>query len=230
MRLCEGVANAIHGEDSMQTGRSRTVTIRAGGLAAALLLAPGCTIALKDPPLDPPSRTYADPVRAAASSEGIEGMVGWGRLSLFYIPVAPIFVVDDTTPSQTNTRAQIANREVMKQVRRALAHVGYQVEVVETGASATGPMLVCHVEHFRFNNYTWLAPFVPTWGSAKLKVDLVGSNGAVLWSRGFEGSGFSLNFFDGFSSAANESMQEVLDQMVEAFSSEEFHAALVAES
>ena len=167
-------------------------------------------------------------MRAEATASGINGMVGWGRLSLFYIPVAPIFIVDHSTPSQSNTRAQIANREVMKQVRRALEHVGYQVDVVDQESEPTGRVLQCKVEKFWFNNYTWLAPFIPTWGSAKVTVTVMDGGGQVHWSQTFEGSGFTMNFFNGFTSAANSSMKKILNQMVKSFATPEFQQAVTA--
>ena len=54
----------------------------------------------------------------------------------------------------------------MKQVRRALAHAGY--EVVEASAAGAGGRIVeCNDERFKFNNYTWLAPIAPAWGTAQ---------------------------------------------------------------
>ncbi len=190
----------------------------------ALLCSLGCTIALKDVPLAGEPAQGAGALRAAESTTGIPGRVGWGRVTLFSIPAVPIFVVDASKPSAENTRAQIANREVMKQVRRALVHAGYAVGAGGEGAAA-GRTLECDVERFRFNNYTWFVPIVPAWGSARATVTLRSAEGASLWSQSFEGDGFSLNPFDGFSSAANQSMREILDAMVSAFESPEFRSA-----
>jgi hypothetical protein len=192
-------------------------------LLLVLLPLAACTIALKDGPLDGLQAASAGALQTAPSAVGIPGRVGWARITLFAIPVAPIFVVDGSTPSSTNTRAEIANREVMKQVRRALAHAGY--EVTDAPPAATGRSLECNVERFKFNNYTWMVPIVPAWGSARLTLTVRDSAGAALWTQSFEGDGFSLNPFDGFSGAANQSMREILNAMVPAFQSPEFRSA-----
>ncbi|HEU4428026.1 MAG TPA: hypothetical protein VFT98_04690 [Myxococcota bacterium] len=135
----------------------------------------------------------------------------------------PIFVVDGTKPGADNTRAQIANRAVMKQVRRALTHAGYEVVDAKPGE---GPVMECSVERFKFNNYTWLVPIVPAWGSARLTLTLHDAAGGPKWTQSFEGSGFSLNPFDGFSGAANQSMKKIVNAMVPAFQTPEFKTAL----
>jgi hypothetical protein len=66
---------------------------------------------------------------------------------------------------------------------------------------------------------------VPAWGSARLTLTVRDSAGAALWTQSFEGDGFSLNPFDGFSGAANQSMREILNAMVPAFQSPEFRSA-----
>ena len=125
-----------------------------------------------------------------------------------------------------NTRAQIGNREVMRQVRRALARVGYRVEISPPDGGPSGRVLSCRVDRFRFNNYTWLAPIIPIWGSIALTLSVEGPDRHVYWTQSFEGDGFTFNFFDGFTSAANASMEEILDPMVAAFASEEFLQAV----
>jgi len=184
-------------------------------LGIALAAGSGCSVALDHSELASPSRTYADPIAVSARAEGINGKVGWGRITLFYIPCVPIHIQGD------------GNEKVMEQVRAALQQVGYRVNVVETPASAREPMLKCKVDTFWFNNYTWLVPFVPTWGDVDLTLSLERSGGQVAWQQSFHGHGFSANFFDGYSSAANKAMTEILNQMVDTFASDDFHNALV---
>jgi hypothetical protein len=150
----------------------------------------------------------------SSRSEGIHGRVGWGRISLFYIPCVPIHIQGD------------ANQEVMNQVRDALQQAGYKVSVVDAKAPAGTPELNCTVDTFWFNNYTWLFPFVPTWGDIDLTLRLQRLGGQVAWQENFHGHGWSANFFDGYSSAANEAMTTILNQMVDAFASDDFHKAL----
>jgi hypothetical protein len=78
------------------------------------------------------------------------------------------------------------------------------------------------------HNFTALLPpfFIPTWGNIQLETALASRNGSIAWSRIFKGSGFSVNFFNGYTSAAREAMTEILNHMVQAFSSNEFRSAL----
>jgi hypothetical protein len=200
-------------------------SFRAISLVLCSLSLAACTISLKDVPLAGEPAARVGSARVAPTAGGIEGRVGWGRVTLFSIPAVPIFVVDGTKPGSENTRAQIANRAVMKQVRRALVHAGYEV-VDASAAGAAGRVVECNVERFKFNNYTWLAPIVPAWGSASVTLSVRDESGAALWTQTFEGKGFSLNPFDGFSGAANQSMRKVLNAMVPALASAEFRTAI----
>jgi hypothetical protein len=194
----------------------------AGSLGAAVALAgSGCSVNLQHAKLNAPPKAYTDSIninRAATGSKsqpkGADGRVGWGRGTIFAIPVVPIYVEGQ------------GNEEVMKEIQAALTQVGYHVQVVENGTPVSGKVLVCQVERFKFNNYTWLFPIVPTWGSIELKASLVGGNQQVVWTRDFNGSGSTFNFTDGYTSSAKTSMTEILNQMVGAFSSDEFHNAL----
>jgi N-acetyl-anhydromuramyl-L-alanine amidase AmpD len=134
---------------------------------------------------------------------------------LFAIPIVPIYVTGD------------GNTEVMNEIQAALTQAGYKVETAEDAAAETGKVLVCKVDRFKYNNYTWAFPFVPTWGQTKLDVSLMGPDKGVLWNRQFEGRGTSwLWFAYGYSHAAKSSTTKILNNMVSAFSADEFRAAL----
>ncbi|MBI3248819.1 MAG: hypothetical protein HYZ50_20140 [Deltaproteobacteria bacterium] len=196
----------------------RVAHLRALGvlaLLAVVLTTSGCSVALKPQPLASPAQTYTDRIAASPRAEGIDGKVGWGRFTVFYIPLVPVYIQGD------------GNTQIMAQVLGALQQVGYQVEPTDdAGAAATTPTLKVKVEKFWFNNYTWFFPIVPTWGEVRLTVSLSSRNGNTLWSRDFSGDGSTYNFTDGYSIAANESMKKILDAMVQEFSSEGFHRAL----
>ena len=197
----------------------RFIALQSGGVVLAVLSlgTSGCTVALKHDALNPPSHTYNEPLATARLAKGIDGKVGWGRFTAFYIPIVPIYISGDKDD----------NELVADQVRDALRLAGYNVAVVDAITSTTGPVLKCNVNTFWFNNYTWLFPFVPTWGSINLTVSVeAGTTGTVLWTREFSGGGFSANFFDGYSSAANKAMTGILNKMVTEFSSQQFHTAL----
>lgn len=185
-------------------------------LMMIIVFGSGCSVALKHEPLTAPARTYSDQIAVSKRAEGIDGKVGWGRFTVFYIPLVPIYIEGGD-----------GNEQVMEQIRDALRRVGYKIAVVDGPATSfPTPVLHCKVEEFWFNNYTWVFPFVPTWGKIRLTVTLTARDGQAVWSRTFSGDGFTLNFTDGYSIAANESMQKILDDMVREFSGEEFHRVL----
>jgi hypothetical protein len=184
-------------------------------LGIALLGISGCSVALDHSVLESPPHTYSDPINVSSRSDGIHGRVGWGRITVFYIPCVPIHIQGD------------GNEQVMEQVDAALQQAGYKTTVVETQAPGGAPVLKCKVDTFWFNNYTWLFPFVPTWGNIDMTLSLVRPGDQVVWVQSFHGDGFSANFFNGYSSAANKAMTQVLDEMVRAVASEEFHDILM---
>jgi hypothetical protein len=184
-------------------------------LLLVTFLMSGCSVTMKHDDLMPSSQQYSDPINMSKSAEGIDGKVGWGRFTMFYIPIIPVYINGE------------GNELVMKQIQDALKQVGYQVASVDTEKTTNTPILKCKVNKFWFNNYTWIFPFIPTWGDINLAVSLVSTTGQVLWSQEFKGDGFTLNFFNGYTSAAEQSMTEVLNEMVKAFSSDAFHTALV---
>jgi len=110
-------------------------------------------------------------------------------------------------------------------VRDALTAAGYTTRLA--GSQMLGPVLKAHVNNVRFNNYTWLAPLIITWGSIEVTLRLEAADGQVHWERSFEGSGRSFNIIDGFNVSATRSVTQLADSMVEAFSAEEFNAALI---
>ena len=197
----------------------RFIALQSSGvvLAALALGTSGCAVALKHDALNAPGHSYNDPLATARLGKGIDGKVGWGRFTVFAIPIVPIYI----------SGAKDGNEQVADQVRDALRQVGYNVTVVDALTSTTGPVLKCQVNKFWFSNYTWLFPIVPTWGSIDLTVSVEAPGSTTtLWTRGFSGSGSSLNFFDGYSSAANEALTKILKEMVTEFSSEQFHTAV----
>lgn len=181
-------------------------------LAGALVLtsAVSCSIKMQHGALKAPATVRSGVVTTAAKATGAETRAGWATLTVFAIPIVPIYVEGD------------ANGAVMNQVHDALRKAGY---TPRTGAVGTGKVLVCRVERLKYRNYTWFFPIVPTWGSATLRVELL-SNGAPVWAKTFTGSGSTLNFANGYTASNRRAMTKVGNQMVDAFASDEFHAAL----
>jgi hypothetical protein len=180
------------------------------------LLASGCTITPAHKPLKAPAKLSQGRVATAGTVTGIpDGKVGWGRITLFAIPVAPVHVEGD------------ASRETMNFVRDALTTAGYTVNTVESGARAPGPVLAVGIREYKFNNYTWLAPLIFSWGRIELDATLRGADDHVLWTKSYLGKGTSLNITQGFTKSAEKCMTRVLDQMVVDFGTPAFAAASV---
>ena len=176
----------------------------------------GCAVNLQHGQLLQPANARSGVVGYERLSDGLDGKVGWGRFTVFAIPIVPIYITGDDSDGA---------EQLMLQIRDALEQAGYRASVVSSGA-ASGPVLRCNVQKFEYMNYTWVFPIVPTWGSIQLTTSLVGPDGRILWTRSFSGSGSSLNFFNGYTSAAKKSMNQILNPMVEAFAAHDFYAAL----
>lgn len=190
-------------------------------LAASLCLllsvvTTGCSInSIQHEGIQAPVASRQGTVTVADKASGFTGgKVGWGRLSPFAIPVAPVYIQGDESS------------QLMSNIAEALVLAGYQTAGVSDQTSGNGTVLHCNVEKYRFSNYTWLAPIVPTWGSVVVTLSLVNGDGDVLWSNGFDGGGFTLNFTDGYNIASRESMTQVLNKMVEAFTTDAFYQAV----
>jgi hypothetical protein len=115
----------------------------------------------------------------------------------------------------------------MNFVRDALTTAGYTVSTVETGARAPGPVLTVGIKQYKFNNYTWLAPLIFTWGRIELDASLRDADNHVLWSKSYLGKGTSVHITQGFTNSAAKCMTRVLDQMVVDFNTPAFAAASV---
>jgi hypothetical protein len=179
------------------------------------LLASGCSITPMHKDLEKPAQLAHGNVATAGVATGMPpGKVGWGRITLFAIPVAPVHVEGD------------ASRDTMNFVRDALTTAGYTVSTVETGTTAPGPLLTVGIKQYKFNNYTWLAPLIFTWGRIELDATLRGTDDHVLWKKSYLGKGTSVHITEGFTNSASKCMTRVLDQMVTDFSSAAFTGAL----
>lgn len=189
--------------------------VQATTLALAVVVSSGCSVALRHEPLGSPTQLRSEQLAVSRRAEGIDGKVGWGRFTVFYIPLIPVYIT-----------GKDGNEQVMDFVRDGLRRAGYRITTTEGPTHLSLPVLTCKIEKFWYNNYTWLFPFVPTWGNTHINLALTTNDGRTLWARAFKGSGFTLNFTDGYSIAANESMEEILNEMVREFSSQDFQLAL----
>jgi hypothetical protein len=180
------------------------------------LLASGCSITPSHKELKSPVTRAQGSIATTGVATGMPpGKVGWGRITLFAIPVAPVHVEGD------------APRETMNFVRDALTTAGYTVNTVENGARGQGPVLSVGIKQYKFNNYTWLAPLIFTWGRIELAATVRDAGDHVLWQKSYLGKGTSLHITQGFTNSAEKCMTRLLDQMVIDFSSPAFAAASV---
>ena len=177
----------------------------------------GCSITqLGYSELQSPEKVQSGDVYVKQRASGFTGgRVGWGRITIFAIPIVPIYIHGDEAI------------DIMRVVSDSLTAAGYTTQWA--GDEGAGPVLSARVTHARFNNYTWLAPIVPTWGRINMTLTLESSDGDLLWERSFEGKGSTLNFFDGYNIAATKSVTRLADSMIEAFGSADFYLALSAE-
>ena len=180
------------------------------------LLASGCSITPAHKQLKAPAKLSQGTVATAGSATGMPpGKVGWGRITLFAIPVAPVHVQGDVS------------RETMNFVREALTTAGYTTTTADAGTRAPGPVLTVGIQDYKFNNYTWLAPLIFSWGRIELVASVRGPDDHVLWTRHYLGKGTSLNITQGFDRSAEKCMTRVLDQMVADFGTPAFAGAIV---
>jgi hypothetical protein len=135
---------------SPTTVRAPQATVLLGVLWIAALS--GCSITqLQNDELQEPEVLQSGEVAVRAKATGFSGgRVGWGRITVFSIPAVPIRIHSDEAS------------DLMEIVRNALTTAGYTAR--PAGSAQAGPVLKAHVDHVRFNNYTWVAPIVPTWG------------------------------------------------------------------
>ncbi len=120
--------------------------------------------------------------------------------------------------------------QVVQQVKLALESVGYKVKLVDRGdpAAMTSPVLKVKIIEFYFKNYNWLWPYVPTWGDIQLRLTVENREGTVVYEKSFKESGnsYSLTGSAAFGTATKEAMTKVVNEIVQACSSEEFRTAV----
>lgn len=188
--------------------------------AAVLVLVAGCSIQMQHDPLIEPTQLRNAQVNVAPRAENIvpNRRVGWGRFTVFAIPVVPVHVRGD------------ASELLVKEVQAALQQAGYTVSTAAStnafAQSGSPVTLNVKVEKYRFSNYTYFFPLVPTWGTTHISLNVDAADGTTIWQESFAEGGSTLNFFDGYTIASRKSVTRVLNRMVTAFGSDEFFMAV----
>jgi hypothetical protein len=177
----------------------------------------GCSIShLQHNELKTPIQLYSGDVYIRPVATGFTGgKVGNSRISIFYIPINPVRIKSDEA------------KDLINVVTDALLVSGYNV--FETNDPEASPVLKVHVNEVKFNNYTWAAPIIPTFGKFDVTLTLESKEGLILWKEGFTGSGTSFNFFDGYNTAATRAVTKLANQMVDSFSRPNFYLSLKKE-
>jgi hypothetical protein len=180
-------------------------------VAAMAVVATGCTTTLNHGKFNDTACAPKGPVGVSAHAEKMKHRIGWGTLTIFSIPVAPVTVNGEP------------DRELMNQFKAAVEHCGYQVKLVENPGDAAGlPVLSCSVKKFKFRNNTWLFPLVLNWGTVMVDVSVKGSDGAALWSKSYTGKASG---FYSFNSTVNKALTVLLNDMIADLRSTNFKAA-----
>jgi hypothetical protein len=180
----------------------------------------GTQVQITHDALSTPKQSFSKPLIMRKSAE--DGRVG-GRIGH---ATTTVFAVESGDVTSTAPLSE----EVVTHVKQALESLGYQVTLVDPTHSVSYPpsILKVRINKFYFQNYNWLWPIVPTWGSISLELTLQNPDGKVLYDRSFHGSGnsYCLTGECAFGAATKEALTEVLNKIVEACSSEEFRQAL----
>lgn len=139
------------------------------------------------------------------------------------------FTVFAITTGSVTTEDPVV-REVSEAIAAALTHAGYGVEILDRGhpGAPSGGLVVAEISEFWFKNYNWFWPIVPTWGDITLGLQISDAAGRRVYERRFEGGGtsFCLLGHCAFKAAVRRAMNDVLDQVVDAVSREDFQRAL----
>lgn len=197
------------------------------GILALILAISGCaheSITLSHNPLSGRAERFDEPLAVGRRAEDLRdnrSRIGRSTVTVFAF-----------TGGSIHTMRPVEER-VVQLIAEALETIGYQVNLVDSpSAVADTPAMNVTIEKFSFQNYTWLWPYVPTWGEIILGVDLRDPKGNVVFEKSFAGSGRSSSMEEsgGFLKATREAMTEILEEILTAAVSDEFRIAFEAAS
>lgn len=162
-------------------------------------LATGCSTTLQHGKIFTTPLADKGPMGVASHAERMKDRIGWGTITVFAIPIAPVTVNGDP------------GTELMNQIKDAVAQAGYQVKMVDSAGSAGSmPVLSCKVQKFGFRNYTWLFPIVFNWGTIQLDVTITAPDGRLLWKKTYVGKG---NGMYDFNPTVNNALTAILNEL-----------------
>ena len=146
-------------------------------------------------------------------AQGMPDPIGHGRGTLFALEAAPVRI-------SNGPAAQV----FMEQIRRTFEVAGYQM--VDSGGDPSLNTISCAITTFNFDNYTWLFPIVPTWGTIAFTLFLQDVDSHILWSRSYSAS--SWNLWYSFSSAVNSATAKLLERLYRDLEDAKFQQACCA--
>jgi hypothetical protein len=180
----------------------------------------GTQVQLAHDALSTPTQSFSESIlmQKSADDDRMSSRIGHATFTLFAIESGD---VTSTTP---------LTEEVVTHVRQALESLGYQVTLVDSTHPVPNPssILKVRINKYYFQNYNWLWPIVPTWGSIALELIIQNADGKASYQKSFSGSGnsYCLTGECAFGVAMKEALTEVLNKIVEACSSDEFRHAV----
>jgi len=177
----------------------------------------GCTtVAISHGPLKEPAAKHEEKVgiydtlssrplrRTGRVTTGIFGIVKWGSI---------------------RTELDI-DRKLMAGVREALDQAGYDSTSIKSKDCYSGPIIKCKADKFWFNVNLWAFPVIWSSGRLQLTVSLSSSaTGEIIWQKSFEEASSVIT--DTNDKPISVAFTAVLNRLVDAFSSEEFHEAVL---
>jgi len=119
--------------------------------------------------------------------------------------------------------------QISEQIKQALETIGYNIKVTEGSNNVTSKViLLITIDGFWFKNYNWFWPVVPTSGNIQLTLKLEDTSGKILFDKIYntKGSSYCLSGHCAFEAATKEAMTELLNKIVEDFSSNQVRSVI----
>ena len=187
-------------------------------MLGAVLFAGGCAqITVEHAALGAPSRKYNDKINVYIRAEG-RAPVNIAKVTFPWAAWIPAGMVRSQIP---------INKQVMIDIKSVLDNIGYETTVIRSRDARTAPAVKCTLKKFAFKTYTMFFPGGWRSGDICLDIELIAPDGRVLWQDSFQDSSF-VGGLGGFEEPVKMAMTKLLNELTEAFSSEDFHKALLA--
>lgn len=181
------------------------------------VLCSGCsTISVTHDQLPYPANNYTDKITVYSTAAGARPhAIGQRKMPyLAWIPVGAILA------------DKSVNSQMMEDIKGILTNIGYDTSVIRRSDVRTAPTVNCIIRRYGFKNYPMFFPACWWSGRIIVEVQLISVSGQVVWDKEFMAKGMS-GGLGGYDQAITQANTNILNYMVDALSSEEFHAALV---